>query len=377
MVTTIIFLLVLTLLVFIHELGHFSAARYFKIRVDEFAIGFPPRIWSFMRKGTRFAINIIPLGGYVKIHGESETDELTPDSILAKPRWQQAIVLVAGVTFNIVLTWLLLSLAFMIGAKSMSEGFPADKVQDKGIEVMYVAPETPASEVGLKRGDEIISISTSNTYLATSTLQVPAIQETIRNSSGTIILEIKPATDKAGIGQSSTTTSLTIQPKEGVVPGYRAIGISMSEVGIVKLGFFESFYYGAKNTVVMTQNIAVGLWDFFGGIFKSGTGAKEALKSVAGPVGIAVEVGDSAKRGFSSLLVITAIISANLAVLNLAPFPALDGGRLVVVVIESVIRRRLNPKVVGYINIAGFLFLITLMLVVTGKDIWVLISKFF
>ncbi len=372
MVTTIIFLLVLTLLVFIHELGHFSAARYFKIRVDEFAIGFPPRIWSFMRRGTRFAINIIPLGGYVKIHGENETDELTPDSILAKPRWQQAIVLVAGVTFNIVLTWLLLSLAFMIGARSASEGFPVDKVQDKGIVVMYVAPETPASEAGLKMGDEIISVSTSNTYLATSTLRVPAIQETIRNSSGTIVFEIKPTTDKAGIGQAATTTSLTIQPKEGVVPGYRAIGISMDEVGVVKLGFFEAFYYGARSTIVMAQNIVTGLWDFFGGIFTSSTGAKEALQSVSGPVGIAGVVGTSAKQGFASLLVITAIISANLAVLNLAPFPALDGGRLVIVAIESVIRRRLNPKVVGYINIIGFLLLITLMLVVTGKDIWVL-----
>lgn len=372
MLTTILFLLVLTLLVFIHELGHFSAARYFKIRVDEFAIGFPPKVWSFMRKGTRFAFNIVPLGGYVKIHGESETDELTPDSILAKPRWQQAIVLVAGVTFNIILTWLLLSLAFMIGARSASEGFPADKVQDRGVVVMYVAPETPAKEAGIKIGDEIISISTSNTYLATSTLKVPAIQETIRNSSGTIILEIKPTTDKAGIAKAATTTSLTIEPKEGVVPGYRAIGISMDEVGIVKLGFFESFYYGAKSTVVMTKNITTGLFDFFAGIFASDTSAKDALQSVSGPVGIAGVVGSSAKQGFASLLVITAIISANLAVLNLAPFPALDGGRLVIVGIESIIRRRLNPKVVNYINVIGFLFLITLMLIVTGKDIWVL-----
>ncbi len=372
MVTLILFLLVLTLLVFIHELGHFSAARHFKIRVDEFAVGFPPKIWSFMRKGTRFAINIIPLGGYVKIHGENAEDELTPDSILSKPRWQQAVVLIAGVTFNIILTWLLLSLAFMIGARSASEGFPVDKVQDKGIVVMYVAADTPASEAGVKMGDQIISIKTSSTYLASTSLRVPAIQETIRNSSGTIILEIKPTTDKAGLGLAATTTSLTIEPKEGVVPGYRAIGISMDEVGTVKLGFFESFWYGAKSTVVLVKNIVVGLWNFFIGIFASSVGAKEALQSVSGPVGIASIVGTSAHQGFAALLVITAIISANLAVLNLAPFPALDGGRLVIVGIEAVIRRRLNPKVVNYINVGGFLILITLMLVVTFKDIWVM-----
>lgn len=372
MFTTIIFLLVLTLLVFIHELGHFSAARYFKIRVDEFAIGFPPRIWSFMKNGTRFALNIIPLGGYVKIHGESESDELTSDSILSKPRWQQAIVLVAGVTFNIVLTWLLLSLSFMIGARSASEGFPVDKVSDKGIVVMYVAPNTPASEAGIHMGDEIISIKTSNTFLASSSLTVLAIQDTIRNSSGTIILEIQPTADKAGISQVATTTNLTIEPKEGVVPGKRAIGISMDEVGVVKLGFIDSFVYGAKSTWVMTQNIVTGLWSFFTGIFSSGGGAKEALQSVSGPVGIASIVGTSASQGFSALLVITAVISANLAVLNLAPFPALDGGRLVIVGIESIIRRRLNSKVVNWINVVGFFLLITLMIVVTFKDIWVM-----
>ncbi len=372
MVTLILFLLVLTLLVFIHEMGHFLAAKHFKIRVDEFAIGFPPKIWSFMRKGTKFAINIIPLGGYVKIHGESETDELTEDSILSKPRWQQAIVLIAGVTFNIVLTWLLLSLAFMIGTRSASAGFPVDKVHDNGVIVMYVAANTPASEAGVKMGDQIISIKTSSTYLSSSTLKVPAIQDTIRNSSGTIILEIKPTTDKAGLGLAATTTSLTIEPKEGVVPGYRAIGISMDEVGTVKLGFFSALWYGAKSTVILAGNIVVGLWDFFKGIFASNIGAKEALQSVSGPVGIASIVGASAHQGFSALLVITAIISANLAVLNLAPFPALDGGRLVIVLIESIIRRRLNPKVVNYINVAGFLILITLMLVVTGKDIWVM-----
>lgn len=366
MVTTILFLLVLTLLVFVHELGHFLAARLFKIRVDEFAIGFPPRIWSFVKKGTRFAINLVPLGGYVKIHGEGETDELTPDSILAKPRWQQAVVLVAGVTFNIITTFLLLTLAFMIGTKSSAAGFPVDKISDRAISVMFVSPDSPASVAGLKAGDEIIAVENSKVQLATTSLSVASIQEAISTSEGSVLFTVEPA------GATGSTTVLNIVPKDGVVAGKKAIGISMDEIGQVKLGFFESFIYGAKSTYVLTHNVVTGLWDFFTGIFSSNGGAKAALASVSGPVGIASIVGSSAAQGFSALLVITAIISANLAVLNLAPFPALDGGRLVIVAIEGIIRRRLNPKVVAWVNTIGFLLLIGLMIAVTFKDVFTL-----
>lgn len=366
MITTILFLLVLTLLVFIHELGHFLAAKLFKIRVDEFAIGFPPRIASFMKGGTRFALNLIPLGGYVKIHGESETDELTADSILSKPRWQQAIVLVAGVTFNIILTFLLLSLAFMIGTRSSVEGFPAEKISNREVVVMFVSPGSPASDAGLMSGDSIISVENGSTTIATSSLTVANVQSAIATSEGSVFFTVTHQTNPG------TSTTIEVVPQEGIVPGKKAVGISMESVGLVNLGFFESIKYGAKSTIVTVENVAVGLYDFGKQILTSGGNAGDALKGVSGPVGIASIVGSSAKQGFSSLLVIAAIISANLAVLNLAPFPALDGGRLVIVGIEAIIRRRLNPKVVGWINAIGFILLIGLMVVVTFKDVFAL-----
>jgi len=377
MVTTIIFLLVLTLLVFIHELGHFLAARLFKIRVDEFAIGFPPRIASVVKGGTRYALNLLPLGGYVKIHGENgEVDadgKYSPDNMLSKPRWQQAVVLIAGVTFNIILAWLLLSFAFMLGTRSSTDGFPADKIQNQGVVVMFVAPGSPAESAGLKSGDQVISISASDgATFATSTLNVVAIQEVIAGSVGDVAITVKhQGADSAD--EVAPFSTLTITPREGVVPGKKAIGISMEDVAIVKLGFFESFYYGVKATWAMTINIVTGLWDFFAQILTQGTGAKEAIKSVSGPVGIASIVGSSAREGFSQLLVVTAIISANLAVLNLAPFPALDGGRLVVVAIEGLIRRRLNPNIVNWVNAIGFILLIGLMILVTFKDVFALV----
>lgn len=410
MLTTIIFLLVLTLLVFVHELGHFLAARLFKIRVDEFAIGFPPRIWSFMRKGTRFAINIVPLGGYVKIHGENGDDShIGPDgkpkpgvaldasgmpipdsdSILAKLRWQQAIVLVAGVTFNVLLTWMLLSLSFMIGTRSSTEGFPPDKVNDRAVMVVYVAEGSPAKEAGLRNGDTILGViserkvhvyykadtGTGEGYdmrSSTSTLSVSAIQEAIASSDGTVTFSVLRTLDEKGHATSSVPVLITVTPKEGVVIGKKAVGISMEEVGTVKLGFFGAIGYGAKATWVMLDNIATGLGQFAKGLFVAEGGAKEALKTVTGPVGIASIVGSSARQGFSSLLLIIAIISANLAVINLVPFPALDGGRLVIVGIEGTIRRRLNPKVVNWINVVGFFLLIGLMLVVTFKDVFMM-----
>jgi regulator of sigma E protease len=367
MVTTIIFLLVLTILVFVHELGHFLAARAFKIRVDEFAVGFPPRLWSFMRKGTRFAINLVPLGGYVKIHGENAEDEITPDSILAKPRWQQAVVLIAGVTFNMIFAWILLSLAFVIGTKASTAGFPADKVTDIGIRIAFVAPGSPAEVAGIKPGVEILKVESGAISLATSTLKVAAIQETIAMSSSTVIFTVK---DQVTLKDEA----IVLSPKEGIVAGKKAIGISMDEVGTIKLGPIDSVIYGAKSTWVMTENVAIGLWGFVKGLVVSENGAKDALKSVSGPVGIAGIVGSSAQQGFSILLAITAIISINLAVLNLMPFPALDGGRLVVVAIEGIIRRRLNPKIINWINAIGFLLLIGLMLVVTFKDVWMLLK---
>lgn len=367
MTTTIIFLLVLTLLVFIHELGHFLAARMFGIRVDEFAIGFPPRIASWMWGKTRYAINLLPLGGYVRIYGENTEDARTPDNMLSKPKWQQVVVLAAGVTFNIILAWLLLSLSLFIGAKASVDAMPSAIVKNPALTVVMVAPGSPAEKAGLKSGDEILSITNSKTLLASSTLSVSGAQGVIANSIDTVQVTVKQFKPKTG-EKEYEVKSLTVVPKEGIVAGKKAIGISMDMIATVKAGFFESFYYGARQTYYLTKNVAIGLYSFLGTAIMGNA----SLEQVSGPVGIAGAVGESAKTGFSSLLVIAAVISANLAVLNLAPFPALDGGRIVVVTIEAIIRRELNPKVIQWINGIGFLLLIGLMILITVKDIWTL-----
>lgn len=370
MSTTIIFLIVLTALVFVHELGHFLAARLFKIRVDEFAIGFPPRIVSWMWGKTRYAINILPLGGYVRIYGESTEDARTSDSILSKPKWQQIVVLVAGVTFNIIFAWILLSLSLMIGTRASSDAMPPELVHNPALTIVMVAPGSPAEKAGLKSGDEIISITNGVELLATTSLSVEGAQHVISTSPQNINVTVKRVSNitKVSSADATSTTEVLaykILPIGGVVAGKKAIGISMDMLASIKSPFFKSFWYGARQTYYLTTNVVVGLYDFL----KNVVTGDASLKQVSGPVGIAGAVGESARVGFSSLLVIAAVISANLAVINLVPFPALDGGRVVVVCIEAIIRRELNPKVIQWVNGIGFLLLILLMIIVTVKDV--------
>lgn len=365
MSTAIIFLLVLTALVFVHELGHFLAARFFKIRVDEFAIGFPPRLFSFVWGATRYAINLLPLGGYVRIYGEGPDDERTPDSILSKPRWQQAVVLIAGVTFNILFAWLLISFSFMLGTRASADAMPARLVHDPVLTVIMIAPGSPAQKADLKEGDEILSITNGKTLLATSTLSVASAQGVIASAEKDVEMTVR---HYGANRKEYEVKSYSITPVEGIVANKKALGISMDMIAEIKAGFFTGLYYGARQTYYLTENVAIGLYQFLA----SAIMGQASLSAVSGPVGIAGVVGQSAAVGLSSLLVIAAVISANLAVINLVPFPALDGGRLVVVIIEAIIRREINPKIIQWINGIGFLLLILLMVVITVKDVWAL-----
>lgn len=375
--TIIIFLLVLTLLIAVHELGHFLAARLFGIRVDEFAIGFPPRLFHRMIGKTKFAINMVPLGGYVKIHGENPEDSLTSDSILSKPKWQQIVVLIAGVTFNVVLAYILLVATLMFGTKVSVSTFPGEVVSNAKLIITMVAPGSPADLIGIKPGDEVLSISNGKDLFASTSLSILNVQKTISTAENTVSLTVKRVSDSKSdsVNSSSSTSNLAslekaedfkFTPVAGLVEGKKAAGISMDMIGDVKIGFFKSFYYAGIQTYNLLDNITFGLTKFLGSVIVG----KGSLNEVTGPVGIAGVVGNSAKAGITDLFMIIAVISANLAVINMVPFPALDGGRVVVVIIEAIIRRPVNSKVIGWVNGIGFMLLIGLMLVVTFKDVF-------
>lgn len=350
MITTILFLLVLSILVFVHELGHFLVAKLFKIRVDEFAIGFPPKLFSKTYGETTYAINLLPLGGYVKIHGENPedaTDTADVRNFQNVSWWKQILVLIAGVTFNIIFAWLILSLSLMIGTSKVStDGIPSKYVSGaQTVIIQAVQKDSPASLVGIVPGDIIQKIQ------GVAITNAEEVQSLIKNATSTVEIITK---------KSSVQETRVVNPENGL------IGISLAEVATVKMPLFPALGYGAQGTVNLTQQLGTGVFQFFGKLFVGHASWEE----VSGPVGIAKVVGGAGREGITSLLFVAALISISLAVMNILPFPALDGGRIVISLIEGIIRKRLNSKLVNSINTVGFVLLILLMITVTFKDIF-------
>jgi regulator of sigma E protease len=356
----ILFLVILAVLVLVHEFGHFYAAKKSGVRVDEFGLGFPPRVWGKEWKGTFYSLNWIPFGGFVKIFGENPDNESIsgPDStrsFVNKPRWIQVIILAAGVIMNIVFAWVLFSIAFMSGMTMGVSESTESYVTDRHVIVLDALPNSPAAKAGLAAGDEILSFSVGGATTTASTVE--SIQQAIRDSGGkSVAFEVQRVTENKYI---------TVVPEQGVLGDKYAVGISMDIVGKVHLPFFKAFWEGAKLTGNLFIDIVVGLYSLIADAF---TGDAD-LSQVSGPVGIARLVGDAGRLGVVYLLSFTAFISLNLAVLNLIPFPALDGGRILFVAIEAIMRRPISPKIANAFNAVGFCLLIGFMLFITYRDV--------
>jgi len=358
--TVIIFLIVLAILIFVHELGHFIFARWNGIRVDEFKLGFGPKILAWKRGETEYGVNLIPFGGFVKIHGENPDQESIHGadrarSFVNKNRSQQASVLVAGVLFNFLFAWLIYATLFSTGVTAAADGFEkyAGNFTNSRIMITYIEPKSPAEKANLQIGDVITGINMQGITAP----NIEQIQSAINASNG--------ATTTIKYIRGSSTFTAPIRPQTGLVPEKYAVGIAMSVVGDLHLPFFTAIYEGAHYTLLMIRDTAVGLYTFVTSIFQ-GTAD---FSQVAGPVGIAGIVGNAAHMGLSYLLMVTALISINLGVINLIPFPALDGGRILFVAIEGLVRRRISPKITNTINAVGFALLMILMVAVTYRDV--------
>ena len=369
MITSIIlFLVVLAVLIFVHELGHFSVAKLFGIRVDEFALGFPPKLWSFKKGETTYAINLIPFGGYVKIFGENPDEDSisgpeSKRSFVNQPKYVQALVLIAGVASNVLFAWILFSGSLMSGLSAPVGYLDTASVKDAHVVVTDVLPGSPAAKAGLAAGDKIISVSSDYHTLSGPDLSVSAIQALIAESEG------KPIDIRYDRSDQSNIT--TVIATEGLISDKLAIGISMDMVGVLKEGPVRAIIDGAKITGNVTSQTAVGLYQFF----KNAIIGKADFSQVAGPVGIVGYVGQAYSLGVLYLLAFTSLISINLAIINLLPFPALDGGRLLFVIIESIKGTPIKPKVANAVNSIGFAILILLMIIVTYHDIAKLFVK--
>jgi regulator of sigma E protease len=358
--SVILFIIILAILVFVHELGHFLVAKKSGIKVSEFGLGFPPRVWGKQVGETLYSINAIPFGGFVKILGEDSEDEAMngPEkerSILAKPKYIQVAVLAAGVFFNLIFAWFLISAGYMVGLPTPVDHTGPGTVTNAHLVLTLVAPGSPAEAGKLKAGDVIVGVHSKGFD--------------VKNITGENVSEFIQAHGKDGltfeVKRGSETISSSVTAKEGIIPDKVAVGISMDMIGTLRLSPPQALWEGLKTTEETFVTTAQGLFAFI----SQAVQGKGKLSEVTGPVGIVGIVGDVTKLGFVYLLSFTAIISINLAVINLFPFPALDGGRILFVLIEAIMRKPISPKVANILNTVGFALLILLMIVVTVHDI--------
>lgn len=354
--TALLVIAILVLLIVVHEFGHFLAAKLFGVKVEEFGVGFPPRAYTFGRwGGTEYTLNWLPVGGFVKLFGEEEGSVHGSGSFIDAPRWKQAIILVAGVTANMIIAWILFVSAYSVGILHVVQGEAAAGAR---LIVTDVVLGSPADAAGLKPGDEVISVSDENGSMAQ--LSPESITTFISERGGKEVM-IEYARDTA-------TSSVTLLPAHAVISeeaGRPAVGVGLAAVTAESLSFGESIKAASMATYNTLALSLAGLWD----IVKSALQGNPDLENVTGPIGIIDAVGEASDNGWGYVLSLAAFISVNLAIINLIPIPALDGGRLLIVGIEAVMRRDAPKVAMQVLNALGIALIIMLMLTVTYQDI--------
>lgn len=372
--TIVTFIIVLSVLVFVHELGHFMMARRFGVKAEEFGFGFPPRAFGVYKDiagkwkhvlggkqvtdcpGTVYSINWLPLGGFVKIKGENGDKENEPDSFAGRPVWQRAVMLSAGVIMNVILASLLIIAGYLVGLpQALDAGLdPRAQVRDKKIQIVQVLKGSPAEAADLEIGDTITSIDNQRFE------SYGDLQKYVSSKAGQKLnYKIKRGQDE--LEEKITPTMI----KE---TGQGGIGIAISETGIVSYPWYLAIWQGLITTISLVWAIISAFYEFFKGLIV-GQGVSADL---AGPVGIAAITGQVVRLGFIYLMQFTALLSINLAVINFFPFPALDGGRVLFLIIEKIKGSPVKRELEGVIHNIGFALLMILVLLVTFRDV----SKF-
>ena len=367
----LIFIAVLLVLILVHEFGHFVFAKIFKVRVDEFGIGYPPKALKIAKIGeTEYTLNWLPFGGFVRLFGEEKSDKISDDeklrSLEYKKPWQKILILFAGAFFNFLLGWFLFAYVFFSGVPLF---WDKNYVDNSTLTVAGVMESAPAELSGIELGDKITAIHLKDDPdLKPKMLSPDFVADFISKHPGEKIVVVL---ERQG---EQPDVKVEITPRQGVLkeaPARAAVGMSMTLVSERQYGVLESLYLGLKSSWQVVIDVLEGLWN----LFKGALTLNADLKHVAGPVGIASMVGDAAQVGFAYLLYFMALISINLAVINLLPIPALDGGRIVFALYEWIFGRKAPAWLENGINFVGFALLILLMLAITYNDVVRLIYK--
>ena len=345
--TVVIFIAILVVLILIHEFGHFMVAKLTGVKVKEFAFGFPPRLFSIKRGVTRYSFNLIPLGGYVSLLGEDEAI-VEPGSYYSKKIWQKILIVGTGVVMNFILAIVILTIGFSVGMTPLVSD-PSNLSGEKTSQVMVVeiVSKSAAESIGLKTGDILKGFSSpQDLQNFTKTYAGQTVNLEIENKSGLETRPVKLGEGEAPLGVGTVSITKIKQPI------WRALITATLEVGrSIKIIF-------------------VVLGDILKSVFTTGqTG--EAGAGLVGPIGIFNFTAEALKIGWIYILELLAIISINLGIINILPFPALDGGKILFLALEGIFRKKVvRQEIENLIHTIGFIILIILLLAITFRDIW-------
>lgn len=359
--TVLIFIAILAILILVHEFGHFLTAKKSGAKVEEFGVGFPPRVFGVKKGETIYSINLFPIGGFVKIYGEDgppaggKKDD--PRSFTSKSIGTRSFIIVAGVLMNVALAIVLLSFGHFVGLPQVLDDEEMGvRAKNISIRIAGVAENSPAEKAGVQLGDVIIGMRSGEDAIT----DVESIED-VQAFTGRYLGEVI----SISIKQEGDVLEKEIVPRKNPPEGEGAIGIAMVRTGEVSYPFYLAPLKGVESTFLLT----VGTLKAFGGILAKLITTGTFGGELAGPVGIAVLTGQMQRMGFIFLLQFMALISINLAIINALPFPALDGGRLLFLGIEKIKGSPVNQKYEKMAHTIGFALLILLMIVITFRDV--------
>lgn len=368
--TIIVFIFTLLILVISHELGHFLAAKKFGVKVLEFGFGLPPRVFGKKFGETIFSLNWLPIGGFVKLFGEDETDKEVLNSkrsFAAKPVLQRIGIVVAGVVMNFLLAAILFWV--VLGAQGFKEQIPlltpfqfvgVNQTNETIILIGGVTEDSPAASSGIKSGDRVLEL---NGVKLESSEQVINLTKQYAGQEVTFTLQ----------DQSKNNREVAVTPRENPPVGQGPLGVELGSVTIANLNY-ETPAQKVAAGVVHSYNLTAYSMSILGNLISTSISTRNldpVSQSVSGPVGITNLTGAilQTESPLIPYLNFVALLSLNLAVINILPFPALDGGRLFFLVIEAVTRRKVKPEVERWIHTVGMAILIALILLITFSDI--------
>lgn len=355
--TIIVFILILGILIFAHEFGHFISAKKAGVKVEEFGFGFPPRIFGIKKGETVYSLNLIPIGGFVRIYGEEEGKKKTKSkrAFYNKPVWQRAIILSMGVIMNLFIAAIFLSIVHGIGIPSFVEVGQEANYRNIQIQIVEVAKESPAAKAELKIGDSIFAFSFGETRAEVK--EIEDVQKFIAmHADQEISVEIK---------RGKTIFQKNITPRISPPEGQGAMGIAMAKTGTMSYPWYQAILKGFE----ATGKLLITFITLFYALIKTLILRGAMIGEIAGPVGIFNLTSQMVQLGWVYVLQFAALLSINLAIINFIPIPALDGGRLLFLLIEKIKGKPIKPKTEHLANSIGFAILILLMVVITFRDV--------